>query len=87
LRTQLGWNQTPLPRLHDLRHTFAVNCLVRWNREPAGIGAKILALCAYLGHRRVTDTYWYLSAIPELLAASNARFEQQATPIQKDRRP
>jgi integrase len=87
LRTQLGWNQTPLPRLHDLRHTFAVNCLVDWNRQPGAIATKILALSAYLGHRRLADTYWYLSAIPQLLASSNARFEQHANPIQKDRCP
>lgn len=75
LRTQLGWTQAPLARLHDLRHTFAVGCLIGWNRQAGGVGANILALSAYLGHRRVTDTYWYLSAIPQLLASSAARFQ------------
>jgi integrase/recombinase XerD len=78
LRAQLGWTQDPVPRLHDLRHTFAVRCLVGWNRQAGGVDAKILALATYLGHRRVTDTYWYLSAIPQLLASSAARFEQLA---------
>ena len=78
VRAQLGWTQDPVPRLHDLRHTFAVRCLVGWNRQAGGVDAKILALSTYLGHRRVTDTYWYLSAIPQLLASSAARFEQLA---------
>ncbi len=84
LRTQLGWTQNPLPRLHDFRHTLAVKCLVAWNRQAGGVGAKIVALSAYLGHRHVTDTYWYLTAIPELLAASGARFEQLANPTTED---
>ena len=85
LRSYLGWTQQPLPRLHDLRHTFAVRCLVGWNRQAGGVDAKILALCAYLGHRRVTDTYWYLSAVPELLASSAERFGQLATSTPEDR--
>jgi integrase len=76
LRDHLGWTQPPIPRLYDLRHTFAVGCLVRWNRQPGELNAKILALSAYLGHRHVTDTYWYFTAIPQWLAASGARFEQ-----------
>ena len=75
LRAQLGWRQAPLPRLYDLRHTFAVNTLIRWNRQPGQINRHLLALSAYLGHRHVSDTYWYLSAVPQLLALSNARFE------------
>lgn len=72
----LGWTQPPLPRLHALRHTFAVRWLVRWNAQPGGVAQHILALSAYLGHRHVTDTYWYLTAIPQLLAQSSERFEQ-----------
>ena len=81
VRARLGWTHDPVPRLHDLRHTFAVRCLVGWNRQAGGVDAKILALSTYLGHRRVTDTYWYLSAIPQLLAGSAARFEQLAHSI------
>jgi len=72
--------------LHDFRHSLAVKCLVAWNRQPGGVGAKILALSAYLGHRRVTDTYWYLTAIPQLLAASSARFERLAASTPEDPR-
>lgn len=79
LRAQLGWTQPPVPRLHDFRHSLAVKCLVAWNRRPGGVGAKILALSAYLGHRRVEDTYWYLSSMPQLLASSSARFQRLAT--------
>jgi integrase/recombinase XerD len=85
VRAQLGWTQEPVPRLHDLRHTFAVRCLAGWNRQAGGVDAKILALSTYLGHRRVTDTYWYLSAIPLLLAGSAARFEQLAASTPEER--
>jgi integrase len=86
LRQRLGWTQPPIPRLHDFRHSLAVNCLVRWNRQPGGVSAHILALSAYLGHRHVADTYWYLSAIPQLLAATSARFEQWAHATPEDPR-
>jgi len=59
---------------------------VGWNRQAGGVDAKILALSTYLGHRRVTDTYWYLSAIPQLLASSAARFEQLANSTPEPRR-
>ena len=84
IRAQLGWTQEPVPRLHDLRHTFAVRCLVGWNRQAGGVDAKILALSTYLGHRRLTDTYWYLSAIPQLLASSADRFEHLAASALED---
>lgn len=78
LRNALGWTGGAYgrpPRIHDLRHTFAVRTLQRWYEEGAPIGNKITALSTYLGHVKVTDTYWYLSAAPELLAAAGARFE------------
>ncbi len=80
LRRHLGWTHGPRPRLHDLRHTFAVGWLVRWNQQPGVVAQQILALCAYLGHRHVTDTYWYLTALPQLLARSGERFEHLAHP-------
>jgi integrase len=74
LRQRLGW---PMPgwRLHDLRHTFAVNCLVRWYQQGANVDQKILALSTYLGHARPQDTYWYLSAVPQLMALVQARWQ------------
>lgn len=61
------------PRLHDLRHTFAVNTLVRWYRQGANVHARMPYLSAYLGHRDPGFTYWYLSAAPELLALAANR--------------
>ena len=76
LRNALGWEEfRPVPRIHDLRHTFAVRTLLGWYEEEASIGNRIVALATYLGHVKVSDTYWYLSAAPELLAAAGARFE------------
>lgn len=74
LRRTLGWSQSPLPRLHDLRHTFCVARLLAWYRQGEGrVDQKILALATYLGHRNIRHTYWYLSAVPELLALATAR--------------
>jgi integrase len=61
------------PRLHDLRHTFAVRTLLGWYRSDDNIQAKIPALSTYLGHREPASTYWYLSAAPELLALAADR--------------
>lgn len=73
LRTHLGWKQPPVPRIHDLRHAFAVACLIRWYRQGGDAGAKLLALATYLGHANIRHTYWYLSSVPELLALGSAR--------------
>ena len=61
------------PRLHDLRHTFAVRTLLGWYRAGEDVQAKIPSLSTYLGHREPASTYWYLSAAPELLALAAAR--------------
>ena len=81
LRLRLGWTadgRARRPRIHDLRHTFAVRRLLRWYEEDADVDRKILALATYLGHAKVTDTYWYVSAVPELMALSSERFESFA---------
>lgn len=61
------------PRLHDLRHTFAVRTLLGWYRAGEDVQARIPSLSTYLGHREPASTYWYLSAAPELLALAAAR--------------
>ncbi len=61
------------PRLHDLRHTFAVRTLLGWYRAGEDVQSKIPSLSTYLGHREPASTYWYLSAAPELLALAAAR--------------
>jgi integrase len=70
----LGWTQAPVPRLHDLRHTFAVRTLLAWYRSDEPIGPRLWTLSTYLGHRHLADTYWYLTAVPELMQLCQARF-------------
>lgn len=61
------------PRLHDLRHSFAVATLLGWYRTGEDVATRIPSLSTYLGHREPSSTYWYLSAAPELLALAAAR--------------
>jgi integrase len=63
----------PRPRLHDLRHSFAVTSYLRWYRDGADVNAMAPVLSDYLGHRCPSDTYWYLTAAPELLALAAQR--------------
>jgi integrase len=63
------------PRLHDLRHRLAVDTLLRWYRAGVDVERHLPALSTYLGHGHVADTYWYLSAVPELLRLAAARLE------------
>ena len=65
------------PRLHDFRHRFAVETLVRWYREDEEVERRLPILSTYLGHAHVTDTYWYLTSTPELLGAAGKRMEKR----------
>jgi integrase len=81
LRDGLGWVNRgghEAPRLHDLRHTFAVRRLVRWYADGTEVDQKMLALSTYMGHAEIFYTYWYLTAVPELMAIAASRFEQFA---------
>lgn len=62
------------PRVHDLRHSFAVHRLLRWYREGADVQAKLPLLATYLGHCSFLSTQRYLTATPELLAEASRRF-------------
>jgi integrase len=62
------------PRVHDLRHAFAVHRLLRWYRDGADVHAKLPLLATYLGHRTFLSTQVYLTATPELLAEASRRF-------------
>ena len=64
------------PRFHDLRHTFTCRVLVRWQRSARGAAYRVPILSRYLGHAHVTDTYWYLTSLPELMTEVAKRFEQ-----------
>ncbi|PYT72785.1 MAG: integrase [Acidobacteria bacterium] len=64
------------PRLHDMRHCFAAMTLLRWYRSGKDVEQKLPYLSAYLGHVRVRDTYWYLSAWPALMREAMSRLER-----------
>jgi integrase/recombinase XerD len=63
------------PRIHDMRHRFAVMTLLRWYRSGMAVERLLPVLSTYLGHSHVTGTYWYLSCTPELMAAAGKRLE------------
>jgi len=65
------------PRLHDFRHRFAVQTLLRWYRSGDDVERRLPVLSTYLGHVHVADTYWYLSACPELMGLAVGRLEQR----------
>jgi integrase/recombinase XerD len=64
------------PRLHDMRHRFAVCTLLRWYRAGLDVEREIPKLATYLGHVHVNETYWYLEAVPELLELAARRLER-----------
>lgn len=64
------------PRLHDFRHRFAVNTLAGWYRAGRDVERHLPQLSTYLGHAHVTDTYWYLTATPELMHLAKRRLER-----------
>ena len=76
------------PRIHDLRHTFTVNVLIDWYEAGVDVAARLPVLSAflghnspeatYLGHTHLNYTYWYLQAIPQLLALAAHRLDAVA---------
>lgn len=64
------------PRIHDFRHRFAVNTLRDWYRAGVDVERHLLRLSTYLGHVHVTDTYWYLTATPELMQLANRHLQR-----------
>jgi integrase len=70
-----GPNSSSGPRLHDFRHSFAVNTLLQWYRTGEEIDTLLPKLSTYLGHSCVRDTYRYLSACPELMELAAQRLE------------
>jgi integrase len=63
------------PRIHDLRHTFAVRTLIQWYRSGIDPSQEMLKLTTYLGHKNPANTYWYIEAVPELLGLASQRAE------------
>ncbi|GAA4384412.1 tyrosine-type recombinase/integrase [Agromyces bauzanensis] len=76
ITTTLGLRTgTTHPRVHDLRHGFAVRTIVNWQEQGVSIDAHLASLSGYLGHVAPADTYWYLSAVPELMTLAADRLQ------------
>ena len=81
MRPQLRWQARgdhANPRIHDLRHTMAVRRVQLWHETGVSIEHAMFWLCTYLGHAKITDTYWYLTGVPELMDMVGAQFERFA---------
>ncbi|RLE25167.1 MAG: integrase [Acidobacteria bacterium] len=79
LRRTLGWTaegRTRRPRIHDTRHRFVVRRLLLWHEQGVDVDNRIPALATYLGHVLVSSVYWYLTAVPELMAVVGQRFRE-----------
>lgn len=70
-----GPKGTPGPHLHDLRHAFAVSTMLTWYRSGVDVEAHMPELATYLGHLSTAETYWYVSAVPELLYLAAKKLE------------
>lgn len=78
ITTRMGVRtQEVRPRIHDLRHRFAVQTLIGWQRSGVNIDEHIATLSTYLGHVSPADTYWYLSASPELMGLAAERLHDR----------
>ena len=81
LRDELGWRNRGAhdgPRIHDLRHTFVVRRVMLWHAQGRNIDQAMLALSTYVGHAMITNTYWYLTGVPDLMALAAEKFESYA---------
>lgn len=79
LRDQLGWVDRGAhggPRIHDLRHSFVVRRVMLWYAQGIDIDQAMLALSTYLGHAKISNTYWYLTGVPELMTLAGNKFER-----------
>jgi integrase len=65
------------PRVHDFRHRFAIRTLLGWYRDGIDVEQRLPTLSTYLGHTCVRDTYWYLSACPELMQEAARRLDRR----------
>ena len=74
---KVGADSPIAPRIHDIRHSYAVRTVVSWYRAGEDVATRLPHLSTYLGHRDPRHTYTYLSASPELLTLAAARLEQQ----------
>lgn len=78
ITTSIGIRTTTVrPRIHDLRHSFAVRTLTDWHRAGIDVSGRMAVLSTYLGHINPAGTYWYLSATPELMGFAAARLDNR----------
>ena len=71
-----GRGRQPAARIHDFRHRFAVQTLLDWYRSGVDVQPLMPQLSTYLGHTQPSDSYWYLTAAPELLELAAERLQQ-----------
>jgi integrase len=77
LTTGLGLRtETTHPTAHHLRHSFAVSALISWQRSGVAVDERIAVLSTYLGHVSPAESYWYLTATPELMDSASQRLER-----------
>jgi integrase len=82
LRNKLKWRARgghPAPRIQDIRHTFVCRRLERWYKDGLNVDRNILVLSTYIGHAKVTDTYWHVTATPDLMAIAARRLKPPMT--------
>jgi integrase len=75
-RAEIKKNDGRQPRIHDFRHSFAVNALIRWYRAGANVQAKLPLLATWMGHVSIFSTYHYLHFVDELRESVNDRFTE-----------
>ena len=76
---QAGYRCGTGPRLHDMRHAYAVKTLIDWHRSGLDVDRELYKLSAWLGHSSPRSTYWYLEAVPELLRIAVQKAERICT--------
>ena len=85
LRRRLRWiarGGHAHPRIHDLRHTFICQALLRGQQDNQ-IDHVVDAISTYVGHAKVSDTYWYISATPELMSSASERFSHFSSEVRR----
>lgn len=75
------------PRIHDLRHSFAIQALIRWYREGVDVQSRLPHLASYMGHVSIVSTAYYLRWVPSLAALASKRFEQRFGNLLQGGRP
>jgi integrase/recombinase XerD len=76
-----------VPRIHDIRHSFAVQALIRCYREGADVQSQLPKLAMYMGHVSIVSTAYYLRFVPEVASLASERFERQFGDLLREARP